>query len=104
MKSHTFRKKWGQNFLQDMNIIRKIVAQLNPQPHEVVIEIGPGQGALTFELAKYVKTVHAIEIDPILVDYLKKYAPKNVNIIHHDILDLNMHQFSNNVKIIGNLP
>jgi 16S rRNA (adenine1518-N6/adenine1519-N6)-dimethyltransferase len=41
MKSHTYRKKWGQNFLQDPNIIRKIVAQLTPQPHDVVIEIGP---------------------------------------------------------------
>ena len=104
MKSHTFRKKWGQNFLQDPNIIRKIVAQLDPQPHDVVIEIGPGQGALTFGLAKQVNTVHAIEIDPLLVDHLNAHAPENVNIIHQDILELDLHQFSGDVKIIGNLP
>ena len=104
MKSHTFRKKWGQNFLQDPNIIRKIVAQLDPQPHNVVIEIGPGQGALTFELAKQVNTVHALEIDPLLVDHLNAHAPENVNIIHQDILELDLHQFSGDVKIIGNLP
>jgi len=104
MKSHTFRKKWGQNFLQDPNIIRKIIAQLDPQPHDVVVEIGPGQGALTFELATQVKTVHAIEIDPLLVNHLNDYAPDNVNIIHQDILDLDLSQFSGDVKIIGNLP
>ena len=104
MKSHTFRKKWGQHFLQDPNIIRKIVAQLNPQPHDVVIEIGPGQGALTFGLAKQVNTVHAIEIDPLLVEHLNAHAPENVNIIHQDILELDLHQFSGHVKIIGNLP
>ena len=104
MKAHTFRKKWGQNFLQDPNIIRNIIAQLDPEPHDVVIEIGPGQGALTFELAKQVKYIHAIEIDPLLVNYLKEYAPENVNIIHQDILDLDLSQFSGEVKIIGNLP
>jgi len=104
MKSHTYRKKWGQNFLQDPNIIRKVVAQLNPKPHDVVIEIGPGKGALTFELAKKVHTVHAIEIDPLLVDYLNQHAPENVNIMHQDILKLDLNQFSGDIKIIGNLP
>ena len=104
MTTHTFRKKWGQNFLQDSNIIYKIIAQLDPQPDDVVIEIGPGQGALTFELAKQVQTVHAIEIDPQLVTHLNEHVPENVNIIHQDILDFDLSQFSNNVKIIGNLP
>ena len=80
MTTHIFRKRWGQNFLQDSNIIRKIVAQLDPQPLDVVIEIGPGQGALTFELAKQVQTVHAIEIDPLLVTYLNNNSPSNVNL------------------------
>ena len=104
MKPHTFRKKWGQNFLQDPNIIRKIITQLDPEPNDVVLEIGPGQGALTFELAKQVQTVHAVEIDPLLISYLKDNAPKNVNIIHQDILDLDLSQFSSDIKIIGNLP
>jgi len=104
LTTHTFRKKWGQNFLQDPNIIRKIVAQLDPQPEDVVIEIGPGKGALTFELATQVQKVHAVEIDPLLVNHLTEHAPKNVNVIHQDILDLDLSQFSGDVKIIGNLP
>jgi len=104
MTSHTFRKKWGQNFLKDPNYIRKIVAQLDPQSHDVVIEIGPGEGALTFELAKQVQMVHAIEIDPLLVKYLNEHSPENMNVIHHDILELDLNQFSGDVKIIGNLP
>ena len=104
MNKHTFRKKWGQNFLQDPNIIRKIVTQLDPQLHDVVIEIGPGKGALTFELAKQVQTVHAIEIDPLLVTHLSEHLPKNVNVIHQDILDFDLNQISSDVKIIGNLP
>ena len=63
MTTHTFRKKWGQNFLQDPNIIRKIIAQLDPQPHDVVIEIGPGLGILTDALLKAEAQVTAIEID-----------------------------------------
>ena len=98
MTTHTFRKKWGQNFLQDSNIIYKIIAQLDPQPDDVVIEIGPGKGALTFELAKQVQTVHAIEIDPQLVTHLNEHVPENVNIIHQDILDFDLNQFSNDVK------
>lgn len=104
MTAHKFRKKWGQNFLQDPNIIRKIIGQLDPQLHDVVIEIGPGQGALTFELAKQVQTIHAIEIDPLLVKYLNESVPKNVNIIHQNILDFDLSQLSSDIKVIGNLP
>ena len=104
MNTHTFRKKWGQHFLQDPNIINKIVAELNPKPHDIVIEIGPGKGALTFELAKKVQTVYAIEIDPLLVTHLNQNVPENVKIIHQDILDFDLREFSSDIKIIGNLP
>jgi 16S rRNA (adenine1518-N6/adenine1519-N6)-dimethyltransferase len=102
--SHTFRKKWGQNFLQDPNIIKKIVAELSPTTDDVVIEIGPGEGALTFELAKTVKQVYAIEIDPLLVEKLKNNVPDNVQIIHADILDFDLSSLPHCTKIIGNLP
>ncbi len=102
--SHTFRKKWGQNFLQDPNIIKKIVAELSPDTDDVIIEIGPGEGALTFELAKTVKHVYAIEIDPLLVEKLKNNVPENVSIIHADILEFDLESIPHCTKIIGNLP
>jgi len=104
MTNHTFRKKWGQNFLQDPNTIHKIIDQIEPQSDDVIIEIGPGQGALTFELAKKVNKIYAIEIDPFLVKYLNEFSIPNLKIINNDILDYDLNQFEKNIKVIGNLP
>ena len=102
--NHPFRKKWGQNFLQDPNIIRNIVQLLDPKPDDIVLEIGSGKGALTFEIAQHVQTVHAIEIDPLLVNFLNKNAPGNVQVHKGDILDFDLAQFEPPLKVIGNLP
>ena len=65
------RKKWGQNFLIDPNIIRKIISVLNPEKNQNILEIGPGKGALTTKLGEMDLNISAIEIDPMLGDYLK---------------------------------
>jgi len=101
---HPFRKRWGQNFLQDPNIIRKIVNTINPQNKDVILEVGPGKGALTFELSKKVKELIAIEIDPFLVNYLNANKPDNLIIHQGDILDFDLDEIQGDYKIIGNLP
>ena len=71
-KQHPFRKKWGQNFLTDRNLLDKIVKVVNPKINEHFLEIGPGEGALTERMFLKVNSMVAIEIDPILVKEIKK--------------------------------
>lgn len=116
---HDFRlsKSLGQNFLTDKNIIEKIVEAPGITKQDMVIEIGPGIGVLTAEVAEKAAKVIAIEIDrnliPILEETLKEYD--NVEIIRQDVLktDLNELMEQNKeykgqkierVMIIGNLP
>ena len=70
MNKIPIRKKWGQNFLIDQNIIKKIIKTLNPKKINHIIEIGPGQGALTKPLSSMGLKVTAIEIDPMLCTFL----------------------------------
>jgi 16S rRNA (adenine1518-N6/adenine1519-N6)-dimethyltransferase len=98
------KKKWGQNFLTDPNIIRKIVGELDLQSDDTVVEIGPGKGALTIEIASKVKELIVIEIDPLLIDELEKLNIPNLRIILQDVLKVDFSQFPNPIKIIGNLP
>ena len=85
-----FSKSLGQNFLIDGNIVRKIVSESNITKDDYVLEIGPGMGTLTEELALNAKKVIAVELDrsllPILDETLGKYD--NVEIIYGDILDI----------------
>ena len=101
---HTFRKKWGQNFLRDPNTISKIIKCLHPYASDNILEIGPGDGALTDHLSKKTNQVHVVEIDPLLVMSLNNNRYLNVTIHEGDILDWNLNQLKNKVKIIGNLP
>ena len=61
--SHSFRKKWGQNFLVDPNIVKKIYQTINPKITDNIIEIGPGDGALTQIIFPKVNDMISIEID-----------------------------------------
>ena len=69
---HPFRKKWGQNFLVDNNLLDKIVSTVGPQVNDHILEIGPGGGVLSEKILPQVKEMLAIEIDPLLVDHLNK--------------------------------
>ena len=91
------RKRFGQNFLHDQNIIQRIVDSINPQNHEHIIEIGPGKGALTFPLLNRVKKLNVIEIDKDLAAKLRtNIEDKNRLIIHEkDALDLDFSIFNN---------
>ena len=104
---HHFRKKWGQNFLVDNNLLDKIVLTVNPQENDHILEIGPGGGVLSERILPQVKEMLAIEIDPLLVDQLNKQKNLNgLNVIQGDILINNIRDLpiTNPVRVIGNIP
>ena len=105
--SHTFRKKWGQNFLVDPNIIKKIYKTIDPTSSDKIIEIGPGEGVLTQIILPEVSEMTAIEIDPLLVKKLNNSDElKKLKVVNKDILRINIYDLgiNNPVRIIGNIP
>ena len=104
---HPFRKKWGQNFLADRNLLDKIVRTIDPKKSDSILEIGPGEGALTELIYPLVKEMVAIEIDPMLIEHLKnRESLKGLNIVHGDVLlqDIENLPVKNLVRVIGNIP
>ena len=104
---HSFRKKWGQNFLADRNLLEKIVRTIDPKNSDSILEIGPGEGALTELIYPIVKEMVAIEIDPMLIEHLKnRESLKGLNIVHGDVLlqDIENLPVNNLVRVIGNIP
>ena len=104
---HPFRKKWGQNFLADRNLLDKIVRTIDPKKSDSILEIGPGEGALTELIYPIVKEMVAIEIDPMLIEHLKnRESLKGLNIVHGDVLlqDIESLPVKNLVRVIGNIP
>jgi 16S rRNA (adenine1518-N6/adenine1519-N6)-dimethyltransferase len=102
-------KRLGQNFLIDEFILRKIVGSADLQSNDVVLEIGPGIGTLTQELAKRTRKVITVEKDRKMIEILKETLKdfKNVEIIQGDVLKLDLKPYtlnSKSYKIIANLP
>lgn len=106
------KKRFGQNFLADRNVVNKILDALDLHEGDPVLEIGPGAGTLTQALAERGTKVVAVEVDRdlihILSDVLANYP--NVSVVNADILGLNLPQFLSDhfgqgkVKVVGNLP
>ena len=101
---HKPRKRFGQNFLVDQQIINQIVSTISPKKNDHIIEIGPGKGALTFPLIDYLKNIHVIEIDRDLIALLQKKNNIQITIHESDALVFNFDQFKQKVRIVGNLP
>jgi len=104
-------KGLGQNFLIDKGVVKKVIEAANLKPNDVVLEIGPGFGALTIELAKFAKKIVAAEKDPsmtrILNNELRIMEIKNVEIVQSDILKINPKAYNlkpKTYKIVTNLP
>ena len=102
------KKSFGQNFLVDPFYIEKIVASLNIQIGDTVVEIGAGRGALTRKLIERNAKVFAIELDRDLIPILKREfgQSENFNLIEGDALKLHFRQFANSgpIKLVANLP
>ena len=102
---HVARKRFGQNFLQDQKVIFDIVHAVAPTKNDLVIEIGPGLGALTQPLADKLEQLHVIEIDRDIIARLKKSSYADKLVIHEtDVLKFDFATLGNKQKIVGNLP
>ena len=111
MKNFEYKKSLGQNFLIDKNIINKIINSINLKEEPLIIEIGPGSGALTKELVKLNANIISFEIDTRLKSELDKLCNENNNleIIYEDFLKINLKEFLKkkkykNLYFVANLP
>lgn len=110
MKGHRPRKRFGQHFLHDRAILRRIVESLNPRSGELIVEIGPGRGALTRELLAAGVAMHVVEIDRDLARALRAEFPPGSGLTVHegDALEFDFRGLRGPgdplLRIIGNLP
>ena len=105
--SHQAKKRFGQNFLVDENIIADIVGAINPKFDDNMVEIGPGLGALTRPLLKKLKCLHVVEIDRDIIARLSSdYPQPNEKLVIHagDALKFDLSTLPSPLRIVGNLP
>lgn len=105
---HIPRKRFGQNFLHDNNIIQKIVAAIAPKADDLMVEIGPGQAALTAPLLAKLGALHVIELDRDLIPNLVAQYSKQGLIMHAaDALAFDYQELIESdrpLRVVGNLP
>lgn len=112
---HTARKRFGQNFLSDDNIIQSIVAAIYPQPDQFLVEIGPGLGALTEPVAERVSHLTVVELDRDLAHRLRHhpFLHQKLTVIEADAMqfdfaelyrDEHLAEKNQKLRIFGNLP
>ena len=105
---HKARKRFGQNFLHDMGIIRRIVACIAPKEGQRIVEIGPGKGALTEGIISVTKRMDVVELDrdliPILRVNLFRYPELNVHEADAMKFDFESLATEGNIRVVGNLP
>ena len=103
------RKRFGQHFLHDRAVVRRIVDAIAPRPGELIVEIGPGRGALTFPLLASGCELHVVEIDRGLAAALRARTPHHPNLVVHeaDALQLDLARIApppRQLRVAGNLP
>ncbi len=103
------KQSLGQNFLIDENIVKNIVRDLDVTNDDVVIEIGPGTGALTGHLLDRARQLIVVEIDGRVIDDLRRrFELSGIIILHEDFLDIDLahwrEQFGAKLRIVGNIP
>ncbi|MCI4411159.1 MAG: 16S rRNA (adenine(1518)-N(6)/adenine(1519)-N(6))-dimethyltransferase RsmA [Thiotrichales bacterium] len=104
--SHQHKKRFGQHFLQDQSVLDAMSAAIAAQPNDVMLEIGPGEGALTERLIDQVSKFTVVEIDNDLIPTLnKRYGSRaHFHILHQDALTVDYGQFHHCLRVVGNLP
>lgn len=103
------KKSLGQHFLTDRNIAARIVREFAPQPDEPVLEIGPGEGALTGLLVESGCRLIAVELDPRAAEKIRSTYGDRVEVIGEDVLRIDLHDIARRygveqIRVIGNIP
>ncbi len=102
---HIPRKRFGQNFLTDRGVIAAIVAAIAPREDDVMVEIGPGMGALTEPLLRVLKHLHVVEIDRDIVRTLQqRFSREQLTIHAADALRFDFSAIGPRFRLVGNLP
>lgn len=102
---HVPRKRFGQHFLTDESVIAAIVAAIEPRPRDLLVEIGPGLGALTRPLAARLDHLHVVEIDRDIIARLRNaFAAERVTVHEGDALKFDFGALGTRLRVVGNLP
>ncbi len=111
MAKLTKRKALGQHFLVDRHVLQRIVKTIDPQPEDLIIEVGPGKGALTYALTEKAQKVIAIERDRSFIPALRRKRFASLQVTEADILKVDFKELVEGeksrvqqVKLVGNLP
>ena len=101
------KKSLGQNFLRDENICRNIIAAIHPQPSDLLLEIGPGEGALTKYLVPAVERLIVVDVDERVVLRMRKLFP-GLDVVHDDFLEVDLEEIARThgkaLRVVGNIP
>lgn len=102
---HIPKKRFGQNFLTDQSIIQALVNAISPKPEDLMVEIGPGLGALTQPLIKQLQHLHVVEIDRDIISWMQSFYPAEKITIHNsDALKFDFKSIGERIRVVGNLP
>lgn len=98
-------KKYGQNFLIDDTLAKNIIDKIDDGNDKILLEIGPGLGALTYHLLEKKGEKVLVEIDSVMVDHLNhQINDENVEIINKDFLNVNLNKYDKDIVVVANLP
>jgi 16S rRNA (adenine1518-N6/adenine1519-N6)-dimethyltransferase len=99
------RKRFGQHFLTDRHYLGRIVEVIAPAPEDEMVEIGPGTGLLTAQIAPGVRHLHVVEIDRDLAAALRnRFPPQQVSVHEGDALEFDFEALPAPLRVVGNLP
>lgn len=108
---HIAKKRFGQNFLTDQGVISSLVEAISPKPDDLMVEIGPGLGALTKPLLQKLDMLHVVEVDRDIIAWMQKEYAKPINgkklgiTIHNsDALKFDFSSLGERIRVVGNLP
>lgn len=102
---HIAKKKFGQNFLIDQAIIQSLINAIHPHVEDVMVEIGPGLGAMTQPLIKHLNHLHVVEIDRDIIQWMQGFYPAAKLTIHNaDVLKFDFAKVGERIRVVGNLP